>query len=224
MERVLKRNLLFILPIVFFAQNAFSELEGYNDNTWSDIGDEFNISEKDVSQKRSFSDINDSEGLMSLGAFIKLSQDINLRKAPGGEKIKPVLKDSLYQVLGVHVKSNGRRYYKIKDGQDVGFVYTGSKKDYLEWATQVWSDDKKVIATPGDTVKVKRKKGFALFKQPGGEIIATVSKNRKFLVQDTIEANDGRVVYFVKYRNKEGYITAGNAENLATTKSWKELY
>lgn len=221
---ILNKKLLMCVPLVLFAQTAYSSLEGYNDNTWADISDEFSISKKDVQQKRSFSDINDSEGLMSLGAFVKLTQDINLRKTPGGKRLKPVLKDQVYQVLGVIVKPNGARYYKIKDKDDVGFIYSGSKKDYQLWTTQVWSDDKKVIALPGDTVKVKREKGFALFKQPGGDKITTVSKNRKFLVQDTIEDNDGRVVYFVKYRNKEGYITAGNAENLSITKNWKELH
>ena len=109
---------MLVLPFVFFAQTAFAELDGYNDDTWADIGDEFSISKGDVSQKRSYSDINDSEGLMSLGTFIKLTQDINLREEPGGTKIKPVLKDSVYQVLGVHINPNGRRYYKVQDGED----------------------------------------------------------------------------------------------------------
>ena len=76
------------MSFFYFHLTAQAEREGYDDQTWSDVGNEFSIDEKgsssssssSSSQKRSFSDINDSEGLLSMGAFVEFGlQNINLR-------------------------------------------------------------------------------------------------------------------------------------------------
>jgi hypothetical protein len=223
----MERKWIALLILSFlFPLTAQAEHEGYDDQVWADIGSEFSVEESDLSQKRSLSDINDSEGLLSMGVFIKLSQDVNLRETPGGEKIKPILKGKVYQILGVHVKKSGRRYYKVKDDEDVGYFYAGTKQDYKKWARQIWSDSgaEKVVALPGDSIKVKRRSGMRIFKGPEFKKELThVSKNKKLTVKDIIEGQDGQVIYFVKYRDKTGYIKAGDTQNIAFSKQWNEI-
>ena len=66
----------------------------------------------------------------------------------------------MYQILGAHVKKNGKRYYRVKDNLDIGYFYAGTKQDHKKWAKRVWSEinnGKKLVALPGDSIKVKRK-------------------------------------------------------------------
>ena len=223
----MERKWLVLLAVSFlFPLTAQAEHEGYDDQTWADIGNEFSVDESELSQKRSMSDINDSEGLLSLGSFIRMSQDVNLRETPGGQKIKPVLRDAIYQVLGVHVRKNGKRYYKIKDGFDIGYFYAGTKTDYKKWAKQVWSntEGEKVVALPGDSIKITRRSGMSIFKGPEfKEELTHVSKNRKLTVKDIIESQNGEVIYFVKYSNKTGYVNAGDSQSIALSDQWNEL-
>jgi len=221
-----RKWLVLLIASFLFPLTAQAEHEGYDDQAWADIGSEFSVDEGELSQRRSLSDINDSEGLLSMGSFVRLSQDVNLRETPAGTKIKPVLKNKMYQILGVHVRKNGNRYYKIKDDLDVGYFYAGTKKDYKKWARQIWSEKggEKLVATPGDSIKVKRSSGMQIFKGPEFKNELThVSKNRKLVVKDIIEGQDGEVIYFVKYRNKTGYVKAGDSQNLALSEQWNEL-
>jgi len=223
----MERKWLAILTIsLLFPLSAHAEHEGYSDKTWADIGTEFSIDETELSQRRSMSDINDSEGLLSIGSFIRLSQDVNLRETPGGKKIRPVFKDNVYQIIGVKVKKNGSRYYKIKDDIDVGYFYAGNKKDYKRWARQMWSEDdaEKLVAVPGDSVKIKKRSGMELFKSPEFKNELThISRNKKLVVKDVIEGKDGEVIYFVKYRTKSGYIKAGDNGLIAMSNAWNEI-
>ena len=218
----------FVFIVVFFLFPLMAEAEhkDYDNQIWTDIESEFSVDEKDLSQKRSLSDINDSEGLLSPSIFIRMSQNVNLRKTPGGQKIKPILKDKVYQILGVHIKKNGRRYYKIKDDLDVGYFYAGTKKNYKKWSRQVWSvsDGEKIIALRGDRIKVKRRSGLSIFK--GVELkeeITHVSRNKKLTVKDIIEGQDGQVIYFVKYKDKTGYVKVSDSHDLALLDQWNEL-
>lgn len=223
----MERKWLAVLTLsILFPLTAQASHEGYNDQTWADIGNEFSIDQSELSQTRSLSDINDSEGLLSMGSFIRLSQDINLRETPGGKKIKPVLKNGIYQIIGVKVKKNGSRYYKIKDDIDVGYFYAGTKKDYKKWARQMWSDEnaEKLVAIPGDSIKIKKRSGMRIFKSPEfKEELTHVSRNRKLMVKDIIEGKNGEVIYFVKYRTKTGYVKAGDNGLIAMSNTWDEV-
>jgi hypothetical protein len=220
----MERFTVFILT-VFLTQAAWANnQEAKSDVAWSDIGDSVFQVEEEPKVQRDYDSISADEGLMPVGSFIKLVQDVNLRTSPGGIKIKPILKDEDFQVLEVVVDSSGKRYYKIKAGQDVGYIYAGTKVSYGDWTQQTWSSNNKVIAEPGDLVKVKRKKGLKISKKINEDSFYRVPKNSEVLVESVIQDQTGKLFYKVKYKSRSGYASVAGPEQIAQVKDWKEVY
>ncbi len=195
------------------------------DLAWSDVGgDLFKVSEE-VRVQKDYRSISKDEGLMPVGSFIRVVQDVNLRRAPGGEKLKPVLRGEDFQVLEVIVDNKGKRYYKVKSGKDVGYVYAGTKVSYSRWTKQTWSSANKVIAEPGDIVKVKRRRGLKISKSvDAGKHFYSIPKNASVQVESVIQDSDGKLYYKVKYKSRAGFAKVAESDEIAKVKNWTEVY
>lgn len=195
------------------------------DLAWSDVGDDmFKVSEE-VRGQRDYSSISKDEGLMPVGSFIRMAQDVNLRAAPGGSRVKPVLKGEDFQVLEVIVDNKGKRYYKVKSGKDIGYVYAGTKVSYPRWTKQTWSSVNKVIAEPGDIIKVKRHRGLKISKSvDAGKHFYSIPKNSKVQVESVIQDKDGKLYYKVKYKSRAGFAKVADSDEIAKVKNWSEVY
>ncbi len=221
-----RKILILVLTIVLFPLAAQSEHEGYSNQMWSYGGDEFSVGSKDLSQKRSRSDLDDSTGLLSIGSYVRIYKNVNFRVKPAKRKIKGLKRGRVYQVLGVEVTRSGKRYYKVKDDLDVGYFYAGTAKNYKSWARKTKAKDKaeKFVADLGDRLTVKRSSGIKVYKDSKFESVRfKLPRNKKLIVKDVIESQRGDLVYYVQYKNKKGYIKAGDSRSFAYMNTWNEL-
>ncbi len=219
-------RVLIVKTILLMTATVWANQQKANtDLAWSDVGDNVFKVNEDVRVQKDYSSISKNEGLMPVGSFIKLAQDVNIRTAPGGEKIKPALKGEDFQVLEVIVDNRGKRYYKVKSGEDFGYVYAGTKVSYSNWTKQTWSSDNKVIAEPGDMAKVKRRRGLKISKDINAEkSFYSIPKNSKVQVESVIQNQQGKLYYKVKYKSKAGFAEVTSSDEIAKVKNWSEVY
>ncbi len=221
MVRILILKAFFLMTVTVWA----SQQEAKSDLIWSDIGNNALKIEYKVRVQKDYNSISDKEGLMPIGSFIRLVQDINLRKTPKGELIKPLFKGQDFQVLNVIVDNNGTRYYKVKFKEDFGYLYAGTKASYPEWIKQTWSSKNKIIPEPGDIVKVKRIKGLKISKKISDKnFFYSIPKNSEIQVKSITQDKSGKLYYGVKYRSKTGFAKVTNLSTLAKAKNWSEFY
>ncbi len=221
MVRVLIVKTILLMTATVWA----NQQKANNDLAWSDVGDNIFKVNEDVRVQKDYSSISKSEGLMPVGSFIKLAQDVNLRKTPGGEKVKPALKGEDFQVLEVIVDNKGKRYYRVKSGADFGYLYAGTKVSYSDWTKQTWSSDNKVIAEPGDMVKVKRRRGLKISKDiDAKKSFYSIPKNSQVQVESVIQNQAGKLYYKVKYKSKAGFAEVTSSDEIAQVKNWSEVY
>lgn len=212
-----------LISLMLSASPAQANQEAHTDQDWADIGKSFIKVAPQKKVQRDFSQISKSEGLFSIGSFVRVVRDINLRRAPGGEKMWPVYKGSDFQILGVATQPDGKRFYKIKDKGEIGYLYAGTKRSYAKWLKQVWLMDGKIIAQPGDQIKIKRRRGAKLSVAPDEKHFYSIPKGEKARVTSVKETEDGRVFYKVKYRARSGFIEAGSIDKIAQAKTWTEV-
>jgi len=219
------RKRLLIKLITFMASTAVAGAQDANtDLAWADIGDSIIKVEDEVKVQRDHNSINQTEGLLEVGSFIQLVRDINLRESPGGAGLGPLLKGQNFQILGVQIDEKRKRFYKVKSDKGVGYIYAGTKVTYPKWTRQIWSADAKVMAQPGDHVKVKRKRGLKISKSPEAKSFYSIPKGSEIQVESVGQTETGKVFYKVKYKSKSGFAYFGDAETLASHENWNEVH
>jgi hypothetical protein len=219
-------RIILVKAIILMSATVWANPQKANtDLAWSDVGDNIFQEKEDKRVQRDYDSIGKNEGLMPVGSFVRLAQDVNLRTAPGGTVIKPALKGEDFQVLEVIVDEKGKRFYKVKSGANFGYIYAGTKVSYAKWARQTWSSDNKVIAEPGDLVKVKRKRGLKILKTIKDEkSFTSIPKNSQVQVESVVQDNKGKLFYKVKYKSKSGFAEVVDTKEIATIKNWEKIY
>lgn len=222
---MVRKNILSVMATITLstATAAASVQDANTDLAWSDVGDSIVKVQDDIQVQKDYDSISQNEGLFPVGSFIKLVQDVNLRVEPGEESLEPVLKGEEFQILGVKTDARRKRYYKIKSDKGLGYIYAGTKNSYAKWTQQIWSSKNKVMAQAGDLVKVKRKKGLKISKSPSDDSFYSIPKGAQVQVESLAQNEDGRVFYKVKYKAKSGFAYFGDAEALASSKTWAEV-
>ncbi len=211
MVRILIIKTVFLMAFTVLANQQKIK----NDLVWSDIDNNTFKVRNEIRIQRNYNSISDSEGLMPVGSFIKLAQDINLRKTPNGELIKPLFRGDEFQVLNVIVDNNKTRHYKIKSKKDFGYLYAGTKVSYSKWIKQTWSSNNKIIAQPGDMIKVRRIKGLKISKKINDkDFFYLIPKNSEVRVKSIIQDKSGKLYYKVKYKSKAGFAQVTNFNKL----------
>lgn len=218
------RKRLLIKLITFMASTSVASVQdAKTDLAWTDIGDSIIKVEDELKVQRDYNSINQTEGLLEVGSFIRLARDINLRVSPGGEGLGPLLKGQDFQILEVQIDEKRRRFYKVKSDKGIGYLYAGTKVTYAKWVKQIWSTDNKVMAQAGDHVKVKRKKGLKISKTPNEKSFYSIPKGSEIQVESIGQNEEGKVFYKVKYKSKTGFAYFGDAESIASNKTWAEV-
>jgi hypothetical protein len=219
------RKRFLINLITFMASTAVAGVqEAKTDLAWTDIGDSIIKVEDEAKVQRDYNSINQTEGLLAVGSFIRLARDINLRVSPAGEGLGPLLKGQDFQILEVQIDEKRKRFYKVKSDKGIGYIYAGTKRTYAKWTRQIWSTDAKVMAQAGDLVKVKRKKGLKISKSPNEKSFYSIPRGAELQVESIDQTEEGKVFYKVKYKSKSGFAYFGDAETLASNKAWNEVY
>jgi len=219
------RKRILIKLITFMASTAVANAQQANtDLAWTDVGDSIIKIEDEVAVQRDHNSINQTEGLLEVGSFIRLARDINLRDAPGGKGLGPLLKGQDFQILEVKIDEKKKRFYKVKSEKGVGYIYAGTKVTYAKWAKQIWSADAKVIAQVGDHVKVKRKRGLKISKTPDAKSFYKIPRGAEIQIESIGQTEAGKVFYKVKYKSKTGFAHFGDAATMAANKAWNEVY
>ena len=218
------RKRLLVKLITFMASTAVANVQdAKTDLAWTDVGDSIIKTEDEVAVQRDYNSINQNEGLLEVGDFIRLARDINQRVSPGGEGMGPLLKGQDFQILAVEIDNKRRRFYKVKSDKGVGYIYAGTKVTYAKWTKQIWSQDKKIIARAGDHVKVKRKKGLKISKSPNAKSFFKIPRGAEIQVESIGQTEEGKVFYKVKYKSKSGFADFGDAETMASN-TWNEVH
>jgi len=224
-RRIGKFTAVGVSQIVFFLTSLAlaSVQDAKTDLAWTDVGDSILNLEEEVAVQRDHKSINQNEGLLGVGDFFRLIQDVNQRLVPRGEKMGPLLKGQDFQILAVKIDSKRRRYYQVKSKWGLGYIYAGTKVSYAKWAKQIWSQDQKIIARAGDYVKVKRKRGLKLSKAPGTESFYKIPRGAQIQVESVNQNEEGKLFYKVKYKSRKGYADFGDLESMAS-KTWREVH
>ncbi len=163
-------------------------------------------------------------GVFELGSFIKLKQDLNLRKSPGGEKTAILLKGDEAQVVSIKLNKTGNRYYQVYTKGMIGYVYAGDNQSYDQWVEQAWrSKEKKFLARSGDVVRIKNKNGISIRIKPGDKRVSLIPEGSTVTVRGLKQGEDGKIYYKIKHRSYSGYIYAGNLEKRASLSFWTEV-
>jgi len=219
------RKRLLIKLITFMASTAVAGVQDANtDLAWTDVGDSIIQVEEEVNVQKDYNSINQTEGLLEVGSFIRLARDINLRDSPGGEVMGPLLKGQDFQILAVQIDEKRKRFYQVKSEKGIGYIYAGTKRTYAKWTKQIWSSEAKVMAQAGDHVKVKRKRGLKISKSPSDEPFYSIPRGAEIQIESIGQTEEGKVFYKVKYKSKSGFAYFGDTEALAASKSWSEVY
>jgi len=207
------------------ASTAVAGVQDANtDLAWTDVGDSIIQVEEEVNVQKDYNSINQTEGLLEVGSFIRLARDINLRDSPGGEVMGPLLKGQDFQILAVQIDEKRKRFYQVKSEKGIGYIYAGTKRTYAKWTKQIWSSEAKVMAQAGDHVKVKRKRGLKISKSPSDEPFYSIPRGAEIQIESIGQTEEGKVFYKVKYKSKSGFAYFGDTEALAASKSWSEVY
>jgi hypothetical protein len=100
----------------------------------------------------------EQNGLIPVGAIVKVQKNINLRKSPAGIKVGLLKEDKLFQVLDFYFKENGKRYYQVKSDTAIGYFYAGDSDSHNNWAIATNERPKNIlIPLNGDFVKIDEK-------------------------------------------------------------------
>lgn len=225
---MVRKNILSVMVTITLSTATATATAGgaqevKDDLAWSDVGDSIIKVHEEVQVQKDYDSISQNEGLFEVGSFIRLVQDVNLRREPGEEGMGALLKGEEFQILGVKIDARRKRYYKIKSDKGLGYIYAGTKNSYENWTQQVWSSKNKVMAQAGDLVKVKRKRGLKISKTPTDDSFYSIPKGAQVQVESLAQNEDGRVFYKVKYKAKSGFAYFGDAETLASNKTWAEV-
>jgi hypothetical protein len=170
-----------------------------------------------------------SVGLHPIGSFIRLNKWINLRATPGGGRVGVATKGAVYQVLNVALRSDQAwyRYYKIRRGNQVGYLYGGNLQSFHSWAVKSsnpTSTTQLIVPQVELTLTVSLNPGIRLRAQPGGEILNVVPRGESLSILETQIYGGGLKIFSkVRYLGQEGFIYSGRLEPEVTVPYWVRL-
>jgi hypothetical protein len=163
--------------------------------------------------------------LIAVGDYLKTQIAINLRSTPGGGLMKTLDAGQTLQVLDFEIRNNpvNDRYYQVKSGSSLGYIYAGDKGDYGDWAvaTAAPVNVPASIIRPGAVLQIVAPAGINQRGTPGGSLIRLIPKNTKLTVIDyVIKGTQNEVYYLVSYSGKQGYIYSGSLLPTDSTSTW----
>lgn len=165
--------------------------------------------------------------LHSVGDFLEMQKNINVRETPGGGRLAVVLVGDVAEVLDFEVREapENDRYYKIRLGQTVGYIFSGTKSDHSTWTkpsnkSQITPSN---LARDGDRIRVVNGIGINLRKTAGGTYLTRIPAGVSLTVQSrVIRGKENYVYYKVTYGGSTGYIYSGLLIPNDTTSQWTE--
>lgn len=141
---------------------------------------------------------NTTANTFKIGDSIEPQKNINLRLAPGGERLDTVLKHQSLQVLDVVVTGEDlSRYYKVFFKNSYGYIYAGTESSAADWATE------------GDPLPAEQQ---IIITQPS---LATVQNDNGIKTKDLHYKKDEQVYiedFKVKGENNEIYYSINGEE------------
>lgn len=149
-------------------------------------------------------------GLYKVGDKIKLGKNINLRDTPGGQLLTTTKSGSVYQIIDFEVFADPtiQRYYKLKQGNSTGWIYSGDQASFTSWSSlSQEAPSEKVFAEVGDTIETKRE--VSLF-DINDNAVFSVAEQTKVIVQDIMVKGLNNLLFFkVTIDGTEGFLFGG---------------
>jgi len=163
--------------------------------------------------------------LIAVGDHLKTAMAINLRSTPGGGLITLLAKDLVLEVLDFEIRNSpvNDRYYKVKSGNNTGYIYAGDVGDHAAWAipSSAPVNIPASVIRPGQRLTIVAPAGINQRSTPGGTLIRLIPKNTKLVVDNfVIQGANNEVYYFVNYLGKKGYIYSGSLLPSDSTSIW----
>ena len=165
------------------------------------------------------------DGLAVTGDILKLNQNINLRRTPGGLLMKLAKKDEVSEVFDyvVEADSGQKRYYKISIDGDVGYIYAGDEDSHKKWAGKISPNSARgQIPGVGDTVKITARNGINLRKKIKGQKIGLVTNGDEVEVEyREFREKSGKMYLKVTHEGVTGFIYGGELKPYSVN-NWVE--
>jgi len=135
-----------------------------------------------------------------------------------------------YQILDIigSGQDSQKRYYKIKEGVNLGYIYAGDKETYADWAVLAnHSDlDEILIAGGGDKIKISVQDGLKLRGSTdlSSTFLITIPKNTEVEVEQVRTMNTSNEIYYqLSYNNIQGWAYGGRLLPESTLDNWVSL-
>lgn len=165
--------------------------------------------------------------LYTVGDYIILQKNTNLRATPGGGVLAVVPQHQSLTILDFELRNapENDRYYKVQFKNQEGYIFAGSKTDYKSWAE--WdpsSDWPGTVARVDEYVKIVNAAGINHRATPGGAGIQLIPQGTQLQVLDVhVESSNNKVYYKVRYQGQVGYIYTGFILPTDTTAQWTKV-
>jgi hypothetical protein len=164
--------------------------------------------------------------LFAVGSGLQTRQTLNFRSTPGGGVLGTVPAGRLLQVLDFELRNApvNERYYKVRIGTVLGYVYGGETQNANNWAVASQGGAIGPLANAGETVKVVSSMGINLRATLGGTVLLNVPGKTPLKVQEVVAMGSENGVYYkVTYLGKTGYIYSGMLLPAITTAEWTQV-
>lgn len=152
-------------------------------------------------------------GLYSVGSKIKIQKNINIRETPGGKLLTTTKKGQVFTILDYTTDSLGiyNRYYKIRFGNNEGYIFAGTNKDFSSWASQLSLTAESInpiLARKGD--KIKTLVDMKLLDSEFNEIGLLSSDSIIEVISHKITGEENSVYYAIQSSGFNATIYAGD--------------
>lgn len=152
-------------------------------------------------------------GLYSVGSKIKIQKNINIRETPGGKLLTTTKKGQVFTILDYTTDSLGiyNRYYKIRFGNNEGYIFAGTNKDFSSWTSQLSTTAESInpiLARKGD--KIKTLVDMKLLDSEFNEIGLLSSDSIVEVISHIITGEENSVYYAIQSSGFNATIYAGD--------------
>jgi hypothetical protein len=164
-------------------------------------------------------------GLLRVGSMAEARVNINLRATPGGGLVGIFPAGEVAEVLDFELRDSSAkdRYYKIRVGEAVGFVFAGGAADFGNWvvASNLAGPIPTVIARVGEKVQIMNSVGINLRRTAGGVLLGNIPRGTAVTVEEFVVAGaENKVYYRVTHRGVIGYIYTGFLAQPESVAAW----
>lgn len=163
--------------------------------------------------------------LLRVGQLLQMQKNINVRNTPGGGLVGVVLVNDVAEILDFELRGYpvSDRYYKIRMGSTVGYIYAGTQQNTLTWVKR--SDKAQSapssLAQVGDRVRVINSVGINLRTAPNATILSRVPVDTVVTVLALlVQGSENKIYYKISYGGRTGYIYSGTLLPTDTINQW----